>query len=78
MLYERLWSLKKDLDTISVAFDVHGYYRALDRAREIIKEQDATMAPDVVEDHHRLLAFVEENHKKRQSLPPLPNFPEDR
>ena len=77
-LYQRLWSLKKDLDTISVTFDIRGYYLALDRAREMIKERDASWTPDVVEEHNELLAVVEENHKKRQSLPPLPGFPEDR
>jgi hypothetical protein len=78
-LYQRLWSLKKDLDTISVTFDMRGYYLALDRAKEMIKKREGT--PDgrhLVQDVAKTLALVQENQKKRQSLPPLPDFPDDR
>jgi hypothetical protein len=80
-LYERLWSLKEDLDTISVTFDFRGYYLHLDRAREMIEKRDASVTPDIhkflVKEQNRRLALVQANHKKRQSLPPLPDFPDD-
>jgi hypothetical protein len=78
-LYERLWTLKQDLDVISVSFDVKAAGVLILEAERIIsemKDQCPQLENEFQVMRQQCWTEMAARHTRSQSLPPIPDFPD--